>query len=104
VDLRFDGLPKTSQEKSQALYRIMQEALSNVSRHSRASKVVVDLRGSHDNITLSIEDDGCGFDLQEVYAGVGLRSMRERAERFSGLFRVESAPGRGTRVCVEIPV
>jgi ligand-binding sensor domain-containing protein/signal transduction histidine kinase len=104
VDLHVNGVPKISMEKAQALYRITQEALSNVSRHSQANEVVVSLHGNRENIELMVEDDGCGFDPQDVQAGVGLRSMRERVEKFNGSFQIESEHGSGTRLTAKIPV
>jgi signal transduction histidine kinase/streptogramin lyase len=103
VDLNINSIPMISLDKAQALYRITQEALSNVSRHSSAEKVLVELQASQDKIELIIEDNGCGFDIYEAPSGVGLRSMRERVEKFAGLFHIESALGCGTRLSIQIP-
>jgi PAS domain S-box-containing protein len=93
-----------------ALYRIMQEALTNVARHAGARRVQVRLRGHRTRVSLEIEDDGCGFDPAQRPApataarGLGIHSMRERAAVHKGALTIDSAPGRGTRVSVEIPL
>ncbi len=82
-----------------ALYRVAQEALSNIARHAGAKHVRLDLRQEADRLTLQIQDDGCGFDEQTVQPGLGLRSMRERlASGLGGDFRLTSASGQGTTV------
>jgi NarL family two-component system sensor histidine kinase LiaS len=90
-------------ESEQTLFRIAQEALANVARHSQASHVEVVLEYAPSLATLSISDDGRGFDPQNRGGGLGLRSMRERAEMLSGQLTVSSRPGRGTRVTVTCP-
>jgi len=83
----------------QALLRIAQEALANVGRHSGAGRAQVLLDGEDGRLALEIRDDGRGFDPATAPRGVGLGSMRERAESLpGGRFEVESAPGAGTRV------
>ena len=84
-----------------AVYRIVEEALTNVAKHARARRCVVrlDLTGG---VLLSITDDGLGIDPRAP-AGVGLVSMRERAEELSGVCQIEPAPGGGTRVSVRLP-
>lgn len=91
-----------------ALYRIVQEALSNVARHARASRVVVDLRLTPEGAAASIRDDGQGLDVEGVLAqrgerGLGLIGMRERVEGLGGRFRIRSGPGEGTEVLAIIP-
>ena len=92
------------------LYRIMQEALSNVARHAGASKATVTLTREGGMVTMEVTDDGHGFDVTAALrasgerAGLGLHSMRERAAVVGGTVAFESEPGRGTRVVVEIPL
>ncbi len=90
------------------LLRIIQEALSNVRKHARASRVGVEVRVDRAGGRLKVEvaDDGCGFEPEKpVGPGhFGLAVMRERAELAGGRLWVDSAPGRGTRVAVEIPL
>ena len=93
-----------------ALYRIMQEALSNVARHAAATTVCVWLRRRPDAVVLIVDDDGCGFDSEQppgpatAARGLGIHTMRERAAVLKGTFTIDSAPGRGTRLEVEIPL
>ncbi len=85
------------------LYRIVQEALANVARHSDASQVSVVITCRDGLVAAQIEDNGSGARPQEDTPGVGLTGMRERAELLGGRVRVESSPGAGTTVYAEIP-
>jgi len=100
----FPGQPGLPLQVTEALYRIMQEALANVARHSSTGSAIVHLNYGTDAVTLTITDDGCGFDSGRQQGGVGLRSMRERAQALGGYFVVESEPGRGTRLSVTLPL
>jgi two-component sensor histidine kinase len=97
-----DRLPPGAQE---ALFRIAQEALANVARHSRAQHVRVGLgRGQDEWAVLEVEDDGQGFGPEVEASGMGLRNLRERAESLQGILKIESIPGTGTKVTVWIPL
>ncbi len=87
------------------LYRVVQEALSNVVRHSGAATVNVAVHAEGSEVVAVVEDDGDGFDGRRVGdgAGLGLLGMKERAVSVGGSVRVESAPGGGTRVRLSIP-
>lgn len=91
-------------ETEQAVYRVIQEALANVSRHSRAKRVDVSLVYNPDLLQVSMSDDGCGFDVNQKAKGLGFRSMRERISSARGTFQVQSAPGQGTRIIIQIPL
>ena len=88
-----------------AIYRIVQEALTNVGRHARASHVGVLLECRGDRLVAIIEDDGLGFDPQAAMRSgrLGLLGIRERAEMLGGSLEVESSPGSGTTLFVEVP-
>ena len=88
----------------QALYRITQESLANVARHSRASQVTLHLSYADNQVTLTIQDNGIGFDMAQKPKGIGLRSIRERAESIGGQILISSTPGQGTRIEVRIPI
>ncbi len=89
----------------QALFRVAQEALSNVIRHSRASLVTVTLTYEDVDVTLAIVDDGQGFDPSLTSdKGYGLQSMRERIDGLGGRLQIDSEPGKGTRVVARIPL
>jgi signal transduction histidine kinase len=92
-------------ELSVCFYRIAQEALRNVAKHSRAQEAWVEIGRHRDGIRLSIVDHGVGFDLRMPKAGkcLGLISMRERVQLLSGSVTIKSAPGEGTCVEVRIP-
>jgi PAS domain S-box-containing protein len=81
-----------------SLFRIIQEAMNNVAKHSKADLVRLILRKTADKIELSIKDNGAGFDLESIRQGLGLTSMRERTELSSGTFEIESAVGKGTTI------
>ncbi len=93
---RVQTLPLSVEE---ALFRVAQEALANVARHSKATLVQMVLMITDVTVTLSIADNGQGFDTtHQTYLGVGLLSMRERMKALGGDVQVESTPGKGTRV------
>jgi PAS domain S-box-containing protein len=91
------------------LYRIAQEALNNIAKHADAHEVNVQLIGDAQSMRLIIEDDGKGFHMTRFEPhsnerrGMGLVSMRERAASFNGVFVLDSHPGRGTEIIVEVP-
>lgn len=91
-------------EIEQAVFRIVQEALANVARHSQANRVEIGLNFSKEDITATISDDGLGFNPNEIRSGFGLRSMNERSEALGGTISIESSPGEGTSVSSSIPI
>jgi len=86
------------------IFRISQEAMNNVAKHSRASLVHLSLQKEGERILLTIQDNGQGFDPQAVRKGMGLSSIRERAELSGGVFEVQSGIGEGTTVRVWLPI
>lgn len=91
-------------ETKLAIYRIVQESLTNIMRHSEASKARVRVFETGDTIEVIIEDSGVGFDPKRVAASLGLSGMKERALSLGGEFGIDSAPGAGTRITVAIPL
>jgi signal transduction histidine kinase len=89
----------------EALLRIVQEALANVRKHAAASRVTVTLSYLDDVTMLDVHDDGVGFDHAATVAagGLGLQAMAERVAALGGSLVVESAPGEGTTIAVEVP-
>ncbi len=92
-----------------ALYRIVQEALNNVAKHARATTVAIALRRSGSEYEMSVTDDGVGFraagpGVQSSRPGLGMVTMRERAQAVGGRFEVMALPGNGTRLTVRVPV
>lgn len=96
-----DLLPATTQE---TVFRITQEAFSNVAGHARARAVAVEVGTHDDSIILEVRDDGQGFDPACAMSGLGLAGMRARAQSVGGNVELESVPGRGTLVRVHIPL
>jgi len=86
------------------IYRVLQEALNNVAKHSRADRVFLSLKTSSEGIELAVEDKGDGFDPDNCGAGLGLGSMRERVELSGGRFFMESTGGKGTVVRAAWPL
>ena len=103
-DLRFAGKRSLPLEIEQTLFRIVQEALANIARHSLAGTAEIVLHYHLDHISLTVVDDGQGFDPTGQPAGFGLRSMKQRAESINGQLAVTSSPGHGTTVTCNIPV
>lgn len=91
-----------------ALYRVTQEALTNVARHAEATHAWVDLTRDSDGVSLSVHDDGQGFDVAEALGrrkrGLGLFGMQERVSLLGGDFAITSSPGQATTVRVHIPL
>lgn len=89
-----------------AVYRILQEAMTNIVKHAEATQVTVRLQSGRQTVALSVTDNGRGFDPASLAMdqGLGLMGMQERAECLGGVFRIESAPGQGTTFYTEIPL
>src|SRR5215217_2873358 len=105
AEVHVQGEREAPLQVEQALYRVAQEALANVARHSGANKAEVDLIFTADTLNLRVADDGRGFDpAQDPGEGFGLQSMRERLMRLGGRVEVESAPGEGTRITCVCPL
>jgi signal transduction histidine kinase len=85
-----------------ALFRVVQEALSNVAKHALASRAEVSMSRRGRTLRLAVEDDGCGFDVEAARdSRLGLFGMQERLALIGGTLAIHSAPGRGTRVCAK---
>ena len=112
VDVFADGLDGVEFDFDTQIniYRLIQEALSNVRKHAKASRVVIRLLGSYPNLLVRIEDDGQGADLERCQAEagrnkrMGLWSMRERVRLLGGKITLRSKPGQGMRIFVETPL
>lgn len=96
------GDVSVSPDSEQALFRVLQEALSNVARHSQANKVWVTLKSENDHVTLTIEDNGIGYDPKRITKGIGLDSMNERLAAVHGRLETSSLQTQGTTVTATI--
>jgi two-component system sensor histidine kinase UhpB len=110
VTLNAERLPKRlPTEHETVLFRAVQEALTNVARHARATQATIELRQEARGVRLTIRDNGMGFDVNtppkyQRGSGLGLVGMRERVALVGGTCTVESELGRGTRIIVDLPV
>jgi ligand-binding sensor domain-containing protein/signal transduction histidine kinase len=116
VNFYVHGKGQLPSAYAQAFYRVFQEALANVARHSQANRVEIEISFNGDlsaashlppgesdiptSATMKISDNGCGFDLARVKAGIGLLSMHERVENLGGKLHIDSCPDQGT--CIEV--
>ena len=91
-------------EVSTALYRIVQEALTNITRHSQATQVKLNLKEAAGKVLLSIKDNGCGFNPNDNTTGFGLQGMQERTAALQGSLRIMSEFGEGCQILIEIPL
>jgi PAS domain S-box-containing protein len=103
------AVEKLESSKRTALYRVAQEALTNVARHAKASRVDVSIQKLPGSICMRIKDDGRSFDVERVLrttgkGRLGLLGMRERLQMVGGCFDVESAPGQGTTILAHVPL
>ena len=111
VEFEASGLEeRLPSELETALYRVVQEAFTNIARHAQARRVRLHLAQRGSKVTASIQDDGVGFDAEKRIAispsgsGAGLVGMRERVTLLGGTFSLRASPGRGTRLAIELPV
>lgn len=101
-DVKFERLA-TSNENS--IFRIVQEALNNACRHSNSEKVLIDMQEQKSHLRIEIRDWGKGFDPEKVSVErFGLQGIRQRALLLGGSTLIESSPGKGTRIVVELPL
>ena len=105
VDFMSEDVPgNIAAERALSIFRVVEEGLSNVSRHSGASSARVVLVGGDDDLVLRITDNGRGFKTHGRHPGLGLVSMRERIESLDGTLEVNSVPGRGTVLEARMPM
>lgn len=108
IDIELTHYPEEFEldhDKSVDIFRIIQESLSNVVKHSKASHAQIDLKQQSELINITIEDDGKGFDKDDLQSAesLGIVGMRERARRWDGSFTISSDKKKGTQIDVEIP-
>jgi len=107
VDLHLSRLGRLPSRVETVVYRLLQECLSNVARHSSAKAVMVSLARDDRSLGLQIQDDGVGFDVEEALAkpdAFGLAGVRERVALVGGACAITSRPGRGCTVSIELPI
>src|SRR5690625_3579765 len=105
-DVEIDEEIKLSQSKEEHIFRLIQEALSNILRHANAANVHLLMKNRENELFVHINDDGIGFDLETKLnkrTSYGLKTMRERCEEIGGTFKIRSKKGEGTYIDVRIP-
>lgn len=100
-EITDDGVSK---DKKLAIYRVVQEQLNNILKHAGASKVLITLEKTGDDLVLQVSDNGRGFDPLKVRYGVGLRNIRNRAELYGGQIELQSAPDKGCTLIMRIHI
>jgi two-component system sensor histidine kinase UhpB len=96
-------LGEMDDEVALAAYRIVQESLTNITRHANARRMTLSVVREKEELVIEIEDDGIGFDLV-CFAGYGLAGMRERVKGLGGYFSLMAAPDKGTKISVRLPI
>jgi signal transduction histidine kinase len=105
VDLQVSGEPHLPEREAQRLFRISQEALNNVLKHSQTDQACLTLSFDGNRVFLQVEDQGIGFDPNSrsaVADHMGLAGLQERVDAMGGKLTIDSRPGQGTRVMVEV--
>ena len=104
------GLDGVDRDSTIHVFRLVQESITNVMRHSQSEKAFVQMRRVGGRLEISIRDEGCGFDLDDALARsvrgqhLGLLGMRERAGAIGGELTIDSRPGAGTEVRIRVPL
>jgi len=107
VVFKHENIPRViPKDVSLSLYRIIQEGLTNISKHACAEHITVSLKGFDHDVLLSVQDDGIGFDWAEAKEnpGLGFSSMRERARLINGELSIQSQPEKGTVITLKVPL
>lgn len=98
-----NDLGELDEEVALAAYRIVQEALTNITRHANARRVSLSVNRENESLVMELEDDGKGFAPDKFASGYGLAGMRERVEGLGGSFSLTTAPEKGTKISVQLP-
>jgi signal transduction histidine kinase len=95
-------------QKELILFRIVQEAINNIIKHARAGSILIKTEFGEKDLSLSVEDDGCGFEMltdnNDMNRGMGLRNMQSRVQLINGEFRIQSDPSGGTKIQITVPL
>ncbi|MCH2195605.1 sensor histidine kinase [Kordia sp.] len=86
------------------IYRIIQESIQNINKYAQAENTILDFKKNDDRIILTIKDDGVGFDQDKRSSGIGLKNMKSRVTLLHGQFTINSIPGKGTSISVDVPL
>lgn len=86
------------------IYRIIQESVQNINKYAKAKNVILDFKKNDNHIILTIKDDGVGFNQEKRSSGIGLKNMKSRVTLLHGQFTINSVPGKGTSISVDVPM
>lgn len=102
----FDKDEKLSNNLEINLFRIIQELTTNITKHAKASEASINITNHEDSINIMIEDNGVGFDTSKIkpHAGIGLSSIKEKVEDLNGSLAIDSYPGKGTTIIIDLPI
>ena len=106
TEISMQGEKRLPLSIEEELYRIAQEGLNNAVKHAKARSVRIHMKYTGESVSLSLYDDGTGFDMQAARqsGGMGLRGIEERVQKIGGSLTVESSPGSGTKLTVSVPL
>jgi len=106
IDIHGQKLDHLPAEKASMIYRIIQETTNNAVKHAKANKLFIQLLEHENNLHITVEDDGQGFDINNILSqkGMGLKSIDSRINYLSGKINYDSSPNHGTTVNIEIPI
>ena len=103
LNYEVEGGKTIGSKKELMIYRVVQEQINNILKHSKAENATIDLKCKGNNLLLVIFDDGIGFDTKARAKGIGLQNIRSRVEFYSGKLDIISMPGKGCRFKITIP-
>lgn len=86
------------------IYRIFQEQMNNINKHAKATEIKVEFKLAQNHVNFKVSDNGVGFDQNLTEKGIGLNNIQHRVDALEGTFKVESAPGNGCKICINIPL
>ena len=104
IDFDHDPIITLSKSLKITLYRIVQEQLKNIIQYSKATEVKIELRSANNEVVLSVSDNGTGFDASGIKQGIGLSNIYERVKLYDGIVDLDTAPGKGCRITINIPL
>jgi two-component system, NarL family, sensor kinase len=106
IEAKLTGISSFPEKIEETLWRIGQEALGNCKKHAQTTHVSLFLNRSSDSVTMTIQDQGCGFYYDESVElpSFGLKNMKARTEALNGMFHIRSEPGKGTKIQIQIPI
>jgi len=104
IEFNHDPIITLSKSLKITLYRILQEQLKNIIQYSKATEITIELRSANNQVVLSVTDNGIGFDANAVKQGIGLSNIYERVRLYDGTVDLDTAPGNGCRMTINIPL